>query len=86
MTSLGHSDQQHTDLLRAIHRVGGVPCEDHPSLFFPEDIPDAEVRRESIKAAKKLCKGCPIKAHCLSYAMTTNQQSGIWGGTLPSER
>lgn len=86
MTSLGQSDEPHTDLLRAIHRVGGVPCEAHPSLFFPEDIPDNEVRRESIRAAKKLCQACPIRAHCLEYAITTNQRYGIWAGTTAAER
>jgi WhiB family redox-sensing transcriptional regulator len=83
MWNHGH---QHSELLLAIEAVGGVPCSEMPDLFFPEDIPDEEVRNEAIKTAKSICKGCPIKWQCFEYATTTGQENGVWAGTLPHER
>lgn len=76
----------HAELLLAIDDAGGVPCQEMPDLFFPEDIPDGQVRTEAIKTAKSLCKTCPVKWTCFEYATTTGQQFGIWAGTLPHER
>lgn len=44
-----------------------------------------------IDAAKAVCRRCPVRAECLSYARGsyargTGQQDGIWGGTTPEER
>lgn len=76
----------HAELLLAIDEAGGTPCREMPDLFFPEDIPDKEVRESAIEAAKALCKSCPIKWQCFEYATETGQQHGIWAGTLPHER
>lgn len=29
---------------------------------------------------------CPVKTECLEFALTTNQQHGIWGGLALDER
>ncbi|MCO5329925.1 MAG: WhiB family transcriptional regulator, partial [Ilumatobacteraceae bacterium] len=29
---------------------------------------------------------CPVSPDCLQYALETNQDSGIWGGTSEEER
>lgn len=54
-----------------------------PELFFPVAANGAAVRQ--ITAAKAVCAGCPVRATCLGYAVTT-RQDGIWGGTTPEER
>jgi len=36
--------------------------------------------------AKQVCAGCEVAEKCLAYAMTTNQDIGIWGGLTPIER
>ena len=41
---------------------------------------------EQIEAAKAVCDQCPVKAPCLQFALETNQDSGIWGGTSEEER
>ncbi|NBU23917.1 MAG: WhiB family transcriptional regulator [Actinobacteria bacterium] len=73
-------------LLQSIHAVGGVPCEKYPQLFYPEDFPDPEHRAIATRTAKKVCQQCPIIEQCFEYALETNQEFGIWGGTSPNER
>ena len=80
------SDTQYFALLKSIHDQRGVECQKNPQLFFPEDIADPEKRELSIKAAKAICRQCPIKVECLTYALSTNQRYGIWGGTEGHER
>ena len=29
---------------------------------------------------------CPVKEPCLEFALSTNQDSGVWGGTSEEER
>lgn len=86
MAGLRHFDSDYENFLREIHKVGGVPCETNPTYFFPEDIPDPELRRVAVKIAKSLCAECPIKQKCFTYAIESNQRYGIWAGTLASDR
>jgi hypothetical protein len=80
------TDTKHFKLLKAIHAAGGVPCEPYPELFFPEDVTDPELRSAYTKVAKALCHTCPIIEQCFTYALTTSQKYGIWGGTTPGDR
>lgn len=80
------SETKYFALLKSIHENGGVECERNPQLFYPEDIADPEKRELSIKAAKAICKQCPIKVECLTYALESGQRFGIWGGTEGHER
>ena len=41
---------------------------------------------EGIKAAKRLCLGCPILKDCAEWAIAKNETFGIWGGMTPYER
>jgi WhiB family transcriptional regulator, redox-sensing transcriptional regulator len=49
--------------------------------FFPEPDDVGAVSR-----AKSLCASCPVSDDCLSFAIETRQDLGIWGGTTPPER
>ncbi|MEO5838893.1 MAG: WhiB family transcriptional regulator [Acidimicrobiales bacterium] len=55
-----------------------------PDLFFP--VGSTGLAVEQIEAAKGVCDQCPVKAPCLQFALETNQDSGIWGGTSEEER
>lgn len=58
--------------------------EEVASLFFPVGVTGAaEVQ---IREAKAVCMTCPVREECLSFAITTNQEYGIWGGTSEEER
>jgi WhiB family redox-sensing transcriptional regulator len=55
-----------------------------PDLFFPVGTTGLAVSQ--IDSAKAVCQTCPSQAPCLEFALTTNQDSGVWGGTSEEER
>ena len=60
-------------------------CRDtDPELFFPDG--DIRFARAQVKAAKLICRGCPVSATCLSLALASGQEAGIWGGLTEDER
>jgi WhiB family redox-sensing transcriptional regulator len=60
-------------------------CRDtDPALFFPVGTTGPAL--EQIASAKAVCDTCEAKAPCLEFALTTNQDSGVWGGTSEEER
>jgi WhiB family redox-sensing transcriptional regulator len=46
-------------------------------LFFPE--PDDT---ETIEQAIQVCRRCPVRQECLSYARRTGTEYGVWGGVF----
>ena len=60
-------------------------CRDmDPDLFFP--IGTTGPALDQIESAKGICRVCPVRELCLEYALATNQEAGIWGGTSEEER
>ena len=60
-------------------------CRDtSPDLFFPVGTTGPAI--EQIAQAKAVCATCEVQAPCLEFAMVTNQDSGVWGGTSEEER
>jgi WhiB family transcriptional regulator, redox-sensing transcriptional regulator len=60
-------------------------CRDtDPDLFFPVGTTGPAI--EQIETAKTVCRACDVRSKCLEYALVTNQDSGIWGGTSEEER
>jgi WhiB family redox-sensing transcriptional regulator len=60
-------------------------CRDtDPDLFFPVGTTGQALIQ--IARAKEVCGECPVSAECLAFALETNQDSGIWGGTSEEER
>ncbi len=60
-------------------------CRDlNPELFFPIGVTGQAV--DQIEIAKSHCASCPAKDLCLEFAVTTNQEYGVWGGTTEDER
>ncbi|MDQ1367102.1 MAG: WhiB family transcriptional regulator, redox-sensing transcriptional regulator [Acidimicrobiaceae bacterium] len=53
-------------------------------LFFPIGRTGDAV--EHIEAAKAVCRTCPVREACLRFAIETNQEAGVWGGTSEEER
>ena len=60
-------------------------CRDtDPGLFFPIGATGDAI--EQIAHAKAVCDMCPTKRPCLDFVLTTNQDSGVWGGASEEER
>ena len=55
-----------------------------PELFFPGD--GTGYARAQVKTAKLICRGCPVSTTCLSGALASGQEAGIWGGLTEDER
>jgi len=55
-----------------------------PDLFFPVGVTGPAVAH--IAAAKAVCAICPSREACLEFAIVTNQEYGVWGGTSEEER
>ena len=50
-----------------------------PEAFFPE-------KGGSTREAKRVCRGCEVRAECLEYALEHDERFGIWGGLSERER
>ena len=60
-------------------------CQDaDPDLFFP--IGPAGPALAQVTEAKTICGRCPVREACLSFALRTGQDEGIWGGLTSDER
>ena len=49
--------------------------------FFPKRG-QSSVARD----ARDVCIECPVQEQCLTFAMDTNMEHGIWGGSTATER
>jgi len=60
-------------------------CRDtDPALFFPVGTTGNAV--DQIASAKQVCLSCMSRDACLEFALATNQDTGVWGGTSEEER
>ena len=50
-----------------------------PDLFFSDSA-------SQIKQAKAICRRCPVREECLSHALETREEFGVWGGLDRDER
>ncbi len=55
-----------------------------PELFFP--IGNTGPALTQITRAKAVCAICEVEEICLTWAMSNNQDSGVWGGKSEEER
>ena len=50
-----------------------------PELFFP-------ATGVTPRAALRTCGECPVRRPCLTYALNSGSQYGVWGGTTANQR
>jgi WhiB family redox-sensing transcriptional regulator len=58
--------------------------EQEPELFFP--VGNSGPALVQIAEAKAVCRGCPVSSECLSWALESGQDAGVWGGLDEDER
>lgn len=64
---------------------GDALCRDtDPELFFPVGTTGEALVQ--IDRAKQVCGECTVREACLNFAIETNQDCGVWGGTSEDER
>ena len=73
-----------TEPTTQVWRFEAACGQDDPDLFFPVGV--GEAARRQARQAKAVCRGCPVKLACLTWAMETEQTDGIWGGLDGLER
>ncbi len=55
-----------------------------PELFFPTGNAGPAIAQ--IEEAKAVCRRCAVTEACLTYALQTGQDVGVWGGLSEEER
>ena len=56
------------------------------SLFFSPDGENGLPRRAREERARAVCRQCPVQNECATFALSTRQQHGTWGGLTEQER
>jgi len=60
-------------------------CRDEdPELFFP--IGNTGPALLQIEEAKQVCRHCEVVEDCLTWALESGQDAGVWGGLSEDER
>lgn len=57
---------------------------ENPELFFP--VGTSGPAQVQAAAAKRVCRGCPVRSDCLDYAVSAGQDHGVFGGLDEDER
>lgn len=55
-------------------------------LFFGPDGEQRAEREVRERKAKSVCMRCPVRGDCLGYAVSQNEQHGLWGGLNEDQR
>lgn len=58
--------------------------DEDPELFFP--VGTTGLALEQTDRAKAVCGRCVVLSDCLEWALDSNQDAGVWGGTSEDER
>ena len=58
--------------------------DEDPELFFP--IGNTGPALQQIEDAKAVCRRCPVVDTCLTWALDTGQDAGVWGGLSEDAR
>ncbi|MBV9314682.1 MAG: WhiB family transcriptional regulator [Pseudonocardia sp.] len=65
-------------------RDGAACVTKDPELFFSVGTRGPALLQ--LAEAKAVCRGCPVRADCLTWALDTGQDDGAWGGLSEDER
>lgn len=57
-----------------------------PEIWFPTAAEGASVFEAQVAEAKSVCAMCPVRFECLTWALESGQDYGVWGGLTEGER
>src|SRR5215471_525789 len=78
--------------------MDSAACKGHTELFFSPHVHGPQCnsecidgrrekgRNDRVNKARALCRPCPVRVECLTFAMITMQTDGLWGGLTERER
>jgi WhiB family transcriptional regulator, redox-sensing transcriptional regulator len=73
--------------------IDRAACASHPDpdLWFPKELSgpkSAGGPQESLRAkeAKRICRGCPVRTECLTFALANKEEHGMWAGVVLDKR
>jgi WhiB family redox-sensing transcriptional regulator len=72
------------DIVRDDWRDDAACLHADPELFFPDGAAGLALRQ--MDEAKQICRSCPVRQPCLTWALDQVIVSGVWGGTTEDER
>jgi WhiB family transcriptional regulator, redox-sensing transcriptional regulator len=58
--------------------------DEDPEMFYPVGTTGPAL--DQIAKAKAVCRRCEVAAHCLAFALESNEPDGVWGGMTTDER
>jgi WhiB family transcriptional regulator, redox-sensing transcriptional regulator len=61
----------------------GLDPEVSDRIFFPE-LHKGE--QQDVRRAKAFCIRCPVRRHCLAFAVAHKERHGVWGGMSEGQR
>ena len=64
---------------RTAWQIDGLCAQTDPESFYPDKGKPAD-------AARRVCRRCPVQDDCLTWALETNEQFGVWGGLTANQR
>jgi WhiB family redox-sensing transcriptional regulator len=79
-----HFPPEPKELLNMDWRHRAICRDEDPELFFP--IGNSGPALLQIAEAKAVCQRCPVTSECLSWAIESGQDAGVWGGMSEDER
>jgi len=56
------------------------------SVFFSPPSERGEARRSRERRARSVCRDCPVRTPCATFAVRTSQPYGVWGGLTEADR
>ena len=65
--------------------LGACRSADSALFFLPEGERGPRKKRRE-RAAKAICRSCPVRESCLAFATSIREPYGVWGGLTPEER
>ncbi len=56
------------------------------SAFYSPNGERATARRRREARAREICRNCPVREPCASFALATRERYGVWGGMTELDR
>jgi WhiB family redox-sensing transcriptional regulator len=56
------------------------------SAFYSPSGERGHARRRREDRAREICRNCPVREPCASFAHTTQERYGVWGGMSEHDR